>query len=465
MFDTNESREQAIDVLQAEVAEVCGVLNAGYGRIVQLVARALAAELWHQWGVLTPAQWVAWQTGVAPGRSQQIVRIAQRAEEIPTAVAALVAGELSLDQCHEIARHVPAGFEAGVTELAKLSTVTQLRRVLPRYDFGEPVRPAPAKDEPTTDDPSTADAAAAGESAAGETAGEAGGEAGGDGGRPSRREPIEERRDLSMTTNDDGTWTIHGHLPADEGAVVERALRVAREDAYTAAVDGLGDHEPRPRVGLVDGLVRLAESALRTGEAAHPGSDRYLVHAHLDLGPNGQDQLGFHLGPRLPDHLQRLRTCDATLRPVWEREGTPVNVGRDQRTVPRKLRRLVEHRHRGCAVPGCERRHGLDIHHIVHWQNGGRTDTANLVALCHTHHRAHHLGRLDITGDADVAGGLTFTDHHGRTLDPTGRPIVPRAGRPLAAAARTADVEPGRYTHPLGERLEAGAVHLAPDAA
>ena len=112
--------------------------------------------------------------------------------------------------------------------------------------------------------------------------------------------------------------------------------------------------------------------------------------------------LEVHLGPRLPDHLRRLLTCDATLRPVWEHHGTPLNVGRDHRTIPTRTRRLIEHRDHGCTIPGCHQRHNLDIHHITHWEHGGPTNTNNLLTLCRHHHRLHHLGHLTITGNPDL---------------------------------------------------------------
>jgi len=42
-----------------------------------------------------------------------------------------------------------------------------------------------------------------------------------------------------------------------------------------------------------------------------------------------------------------------------------------------------------CRFPGCESRR-TDLHHIVHWANGGRTDLANLISLCRYHHTAVH---------------------------------------------------------------------------
>lgn len=445
MFDTHEAmraRERATDALEGEVAELCGLLNVAHGRLAVLVAAALEQGWWHQWGIHSPAHWLAWRTGMSPAHAGQVVKVAERSAELPVAFAAFVAGELSLDQCYEIARFVPAEFDAGVTELARLCTVQQLRRVLPRYAFADDLAEArkaraAAAPEPADEDPADEGAAAPGPS------------------------PVTERRELTMGTDDQG-WYISGRLPFDEGAVVERALRASRDERYRVAVEGLPPKAPRPQLGLVHGLLGLAESALAAGQVEHPGADRFTIFAHLELGPTGADQLALHLGPRLPDHLMALRSCDATLRPVWEREGSPVSVGRDHRIVPPRVRRLIEHRHDGCAVPGCGRRHGLDIHHLVHWQHGGRTDTGNLVALCHTHHRAHHLGHLDISGNPDEPDGLTFRDRHGRTLNRTGRPRVPTPGDPIGVAA-AAGIEPGRYQHPTGEPLRTDAVSFHAD--
>ena len=44
-------------------------------------------------------------------------------------------GELSLDQVAVIVRHAPAWADVEVTELAKMLTVTQLRRSVGRYVF------------------------------------------------------------------------------------------------------------------------------------------------------------------------------------------------------------------------------------------------------------------------------------------------------------------------------------------
>jgi len=94
----------------------------------------------------------------------------------------------------------------------------------------------------------------------------------------------------------------------------------------------------------------------------------------------------------------------------------------------------------------------------VHWEDGGTSDTANLLALCQRHHRLHHLGHLGIRGDADDPDGMVFTDERGRPLDRAGRPVPPSL--PPEAAARRLGIALGTWSHPTGERLDPHAVHF-----
>jgi hypothetical protein len=55
-----------------------------------------------------------------------------------------------------------------------------------------------------------------------------------------------------------------------------------------------------------------------------------------------------------------------------------------------------------CRVPGCRSARNLEIHHIVHREDGGSHEPGNLVLLCGGHHDAHHDGRLIIRGTADA---------------------------------------------------------------
>ena len=261
------------------------------------------------------------------------------------------------------------------------------------------------------------------------------GPAAGTEGEPEEGEP----RRVSFGFTDEGAWRLSALLPPDEGAVVERALHVARQS--------LAEEGDQPT--WADALVGVAERCLGEGATARPHRDRHVVLIHMEVTDHGP-AAHLHLGPVLPDAIRRHLGCDGRVRVVTEANGTPLNVGRAQRIVPERTRVTVEDRDRGCRVPGCERTRWLHVHHVVHWEDGGPTDTANLVALCARHHRLHHLGQLGIEGDADAADGVVFTDSKGRRLTGAGRPAPPGD---LTVT--------GTWVHPSGERLDPRWVHFS----
>jgi hypothetical protein len=249
------------------------------------------------------------------------------------------------------------------------------------------------------------------------------------------RDPDEVPRgeSLSLCRGGDGRWRLRGELDADHGAIVDAALREARDAVFQR--DGAIP-------GGVDALVEVAQRSLDTvGDLAR--RDRFRVHLHVD--DRGTTDGWAHA---MPGWLRDLALCDATISAVFESEGIPVSVGRAQRSVPERTRRLVIRRDRGCRVPGCAAERVVQIHHLVHWDpedGAGGTDTWNLIAICGRHHRMHHRGELGISGNADQPDGLVFTDRHGRVLAPGPRPRPPTDPPPAAV---------GRYRHPLGERLQ-----------
>jgi hypothetical protein len=83
---------------------------------------------------------------------------------------------------------------------------------------------------------------------------------------------------------------------------------------------------------------------------------------------------------------------------------------------------------------------------VEHWEDGGPTETANLIAVCPAHHRMHHRGELGIEGDnADHCDGIRFLTASGCPLGGVRTPRPPLAGEPPPVR--------GYYEHPLGERL------------
>jgi hypothetical protein len=342
--------------------------------------------------------------------------VARRLGELPETRAAFGAGELGEDSVGLICRLAPTAVDADVAELARNTTVTQLRRVLSEYTPQE--------------DPAEESA------------------------------PVEEKRSVSFSHTDRGTWRLSAELAPDEGAVWEKALTEARDELFRAGEAGPGPGASPADVSWADAFVAIAEKSLAAEAVSHPHRDRNMVLLHV--GAQGGH---LHLGPGLNEGLARYIGCDSRVRPIFEAQGKPVSVGRAFRTVPDRTRVVVEDRDRGCRVPGCDRRRWLHVHHLRAWQDGGPTDTPNLICLCQHHHRLHHRGKLGVEGNADDPDGVIFTDDRGRRLENCGNPRLrathhprPATGYHPAANAST----PGRSTSTKRSRRN-GSARLGDD--
>jgi hypothetical protein len=444
------------DEVCRELSSVMGAYNVTQARLVELVVTILEEGHHIGPGIVSPVHYVSWRTGLSIGHCQDLVRLARRRNELPALMAALRAGELTVDQAAVVAANVPAEFDESATEVAKCSTVSQLKKALTCYRPKKKPKGAPGPSSGAIGDkPGAEDADDSGP--AGPTP------------HPDGHTGPDTVPHHIATGTDDRGWHISGRADDHDGAVIDQALAAARQDLWDQAKADTPPGQTPPPVTSVDALVALAESYLRSGQAAKPGSDRYRVHCHLEAAPDGHLQLAPHLGQPLSDAARRLILCDATIEAVTRNGLSPLDVGRATHVIPDKLRRLVIHRDRGCRVPGCARTRGLHVHHIWHWEDGGPTDEQNLIAICRPHHTAHHQGQLAITGTANDAQFRTPT---GRLLEPVGTPTPPPPTPPPGPAPTPAEearhavtaigLQPTTYRCPTGERLRLRDFHLNP---
>jgi len=124
--------------------------------------------------------------------------------------------------------------------------------------------------------------------------------------------------------------------------------------------------------------------------------------ATMTLAGNNGLYTGATLDPRV---LGRL-VCDSPLRRIiTDQHGAPLHHGRSKRLAQPAQRRVLAVRDGGCVVPGCHAPPDWsDVHHLVPWEHGGRTDIDAMVLLCRHHHTAHHAGAYDI----DIRDGLPW---------------------------------------------------------
>lgn len=232
-----------------------------------------------------------------------------------------------------------------------------------------------------------------------------------------------------------GNWRLNARLAGPDGALAQKALEAARDEIFNERSNA-GDtpEHVEPQVTWAEAFVRMCEHALAdmtTGNGSR-SRDHHQLLLYVrgeDLDTNPDPMAWLHLGPAISRNLARYLSCDCDVRLVVEDDGRVVSVGRKHRTAPDHTRKAVEDSDRGCRYPGCTNTRWLDCHHIIHWQDGGATDTCNLCCLCRLHHRLHHLGYFTITGNADQPHGFVFTDRYGKEI-PTGPRPVPPPRRP-----------------------------------
>ena len=358
--------DQRLEVLFEELAELAGQRNAIDGRIVEIVAEMDRDELCGATGARSVPALVAWKLGTSSANAHTISTVARRLAEFPRCAEGMREGRLSLDQIGVIAARAGEGADEHYAQLAAVATVNQLRTAVR-------LEPRP---------------------------------------EPEPQPPLQ--RSVTKTSGERTTsWRVI--LPNDEAATFDAALQSHLDAMVTEWKQGHGNGEVAtddrpPMPDIADAFMRLVEAGWDAEATRRPHGQRTTVVVHVDVEKR---IAAMHLGPLLTDADRQYLTCDATCEVWFERDGQVIGAGRTTRTVNRRLRRALEHRHSTCAIPGCGATRGLHAHHIRHWEDGGPTELVNLVLLCPYHHRLHHRGVICVTGPAD---DLIVTDSCGRRL-------------------------------------------------
>jgi hypothetical protein len=344
--------------LERRIAHLAADINAATCRWLLLIAEFDRRCGHERSGFVSCSSWLAWRCSLTARAAREQLRVARSLAELPRIRAAFGSGRLSYSKVRALTRVAGPAMEAELLELAEHASAAQLERIVRGY------RRATAEDA----------------------------------------ELARERRHLSTRWEDDGTLSVRGNLPGEEGALLLKALELVRarlrdEDLADAAADGR-ERSKLPRRSNADALLALAESAIASGVSPAAGGDRHQVVVHVDVaapGAGAGDGAGtLEDGVTIAPETTKRLACDASIVTLVERAGEPVSVGRKTRSVPPSLRRALRKRDGGCRFRGCGRGRYVDAHHIEHWAEGGATSLDNLVQLCRHHHRLVHEGGFTV---------------------------------------------------------------------
>jgi hypothetical protein len=255
------------------------------------------------------------------------------------------------------------------------------------------------------------------------------------------------RRRLWFGPETDGSVEFGGSLPVVAGRRLQEMVQAVSDRSYRAAKDTHNRLalQETPQQRAADALVDILVSA-EAAERGAAGSTSLASGAvqlqvlipFTDLLDRTSARGLLIDGTPLSAGELRVLACAADLIPVvLGSQSQVLDVGHAVRLAPPALRRAIGLRDGGCAFPGCTApmRH-CDIHHVVPWQEGGRTDRSNLVALCRVHHTLCEP-RAPSTGPD---GAVVETDGWEVRIDGRGLPefLPPLAMDPMRSPRRRA---------------------------
>ncbi|SNR68713.1 HNH endonuclease signature motif containing protein [Blastococcus mobilis] len=374
----------------AELVRARNRIDAELARTVRVADLTQAPE--HD-GLKTMRSWLRGHARLSPGAAAAVVRSGRVIEHLPAVAAGWAGGAITAEQVSVVApvtrpENVDAAVDQGV-ELDEVDGVlAETAMTRQHVHLGRVVHHYLARLDPDGTEP----------------------------------EPTE-GRSLTLSRLFDGRVAIRGELDAVGGEKLQAAL-----ESVVQADRPAGDMRTRAQQ-LGDGLVQLADNALASGDlpVLRTVKPQLIVTIPLEdladptTGP-GAATTGF--GATLSAARARWAACDGTItRLVLDPDGQPLDVGRTKRVVPPHLRRVVEQRDRHCVFAGCGApTHWCDVHHLLHWIDGGETSLENSALLCERHHtKVHHGFRVERPPDG-----------RWRTYRPDGTEIL--LAEPLLAA-------------------------------
>jgi len=394
-------KQEVAERLGAKISELCSYIYAAEHRLLTLIREFDEQEGWAHLGFHSCAYWLNFKCGIDMNTARERVRVAHALGHLPKIDARFAKGAISYSKVRAITRIAEEADEDYLLMIMKHGTAHHVEKLVRLYRRAERLQDTEAAKE------------------------------------------RHDNRQMSYHYDEDGCLVIKGRFPAEQGALIVKALEMAMEkqhaqgDASTvgaasAATDVPAEtSEPTPvATRRADALAEVAETYMNAEPVPNSTADRYQVVVHVAASATADVSLvgaasaatdvsaeTSHLenGPHVSAETSRRIACDSSvLRIDEDKNGEPLAIGRKSRSIPPAMRRALRMRDKGCRFPGCTNDKYVDGHHIEHWADGGETNLDNLVLLCRHHHHLVHEGGFGC--EKTAAGKLIFKDQRNTPL-------------------------------------------------
>ena len=352
-----------------QITELCGYLYAATYRLLVLIHEFDEQGYWELPGLCSCAHWLNLKCGIGMNAAREKVRVAHALAELPKISEAFEKGELSYSKARAMTRIADKDNEDFLLMIARHGTAWHMEKLVAKYSRAKRLQETDAANEQHAS------------------------------------------RELSYFYDDDGALVINARLPAEQGALIVKALEMAMDRQFHAdnVSAETSEHETLP-ARRADAMAEVAETYLNAEPTRTSTADRYQVVVHVTAETSHIED-----GPHVSAETSRRIACDCSIvKFTRDEKGEPLSIGRKSRAIPPAIRRTLRFRDGGCRFPGCTNTHFVDGHHIKHWADGGETSLNNLVQLCRHHHRLVHEGGFNC--ERTTSGKIEFRSPAGRDL-------------------------------------------------
>ena len=370
-----------------ELGTLSATMTAATCRLVLMCAEMDRRGIWAQQFAKSAPHWLSWRLGLAPTTAREYVRVGHALPDLPGVLTAFARAEISYSKVRAITRAARGDDGVDWVMLASTMSAGQLERFIRTL-----------------------------------------------GGVEAADEQRALRHRVSVRWDEDGCLVLTARLEPESGAVVMAAIDAMERqlaDQHLPVDDASAEASSTGRVQRIltrttraDALVAVARAATEpraSGSTMAVATAEVVVHVDREHVGTGKGRAWIEGGGALAPSVVSRLSCNPVLTAVVHgRDGRTVDVGRRRRLVTGRLRRTVMQRDdQRCRFPGCEAARFLDVHHVVHWIDGGRTDADNLLVLCGSHHRMLHRDEFVIV--AEGSGQFSFRACHGGLISPRER--------------------------------------------
>ncbi|HNP64543.1 MAG TPA: DUF222 domain-containing protein [Woeseiaceae bacterium] len=364
-----DSTPSEAEQLGAEITELCSYLYAAEARLLALIRQFDENEYWAEQGLCSCAHWLNFKCGIGMNAAREKVRVAHALAKLPKINEAMASGKLSYSKVRAMTRIADESNEDYLMMIAEHGTAHHVEKLVAKIRTAKRLQDAEIANAQYNN------------------------------------------REVTHYYHHDGCLVIKARLPAEQGALIVKALEMAMDKDFAESELPIDDQEPTPIAARrADALAEIAETYMNNNESSGSTADRYQVVVHVDGGDSNLED-----GPHVTAETSRRIGCDSSIVAIAEDKNCePMSIGRRSRSIPPPMRRVLRARDQGCRFPGCTNTRFVDGHHIKHWADGGETSLDNLVMLCRHHHHLVHEGGFICEKSAD--GNVHFRDQREQPL-------------------------------------------------